>query len=405
MSELDILEIARSWSFWDRSIPTSVPRKVELPDALHESLSLVVQGVRRCGKSTLLHQLMERYGLKPRHCAFLNLEDPRLARFLSFEILEQLVQRFRKRHPKASRLVFFLDEIQQVDGWQKWLRSQLDRPCGHVFVVTGSNNSLLSGDLATVLTGRYLKVNLYPFNLQELRGLKPDATLEQYLTEGGFPEPLKLTFADGDRLRRQYFNDIVERDVRERAGARSSLAVRQVAQMAFESTGSEMSMRRVAAATGIAVETAARYLEVCEDVGLLFACPFFAFSERKRASMNRKYYPVDNGLRRVVVTKTGADRGKALECATYLALRRRFDSVSYWRDRGEVDFVVQDQGKITPIQVTWSEPEPRHRNALESFYEAHPQAREAVHVTAETFEHALDRLAGITRPPAEPGPR
>nr|MDJ0761460.1 DUF4143 domain-containing protein [Myxococcota bacterium] len=102
-----------------------------------------------------------------------------------------------------------------------------------------------------------------------------------------------------------------------------------------------------------------------------------------------KYYPVDTGLRRLIVTRTGSDWGKMIECAAFLALRRHFDAVSYWRERGEVDFVVQKGSQITPIQVTWNAPEPRHHAALESFYERFPQAQEAQLISATTFETDL----------------
>ena len=391
MADLDILEIARTWSFWDRPAPESVLRDVDLPGELRSSLCLVVQGVRRCGKSTLLQQLMGRYDLDPARCAFLNLEDPRLSRAQSYETLQLLVERFRQRHGDSQALYYFLDEIQGVEGWQRWLRAQLDRPRGDVFVITGSNATLLSGELSSQVTGRHLTVELFPFDLDEIRRRDAGATLADYLAGGGFPEP--LTMSDGDRLLRQYFHDIVERDVRERLGARSSLAIRQVVQMAYESAGSEMSLRRVAGATGIAVDTAGSYLEACEDAYLLFSCRYFAFSERKRASRNRKYYPVDTGLRRVVATRLGNDRGKALECAVHLALRRRFGrQVFYWREKGEVDFVVHADGRILPVQATWDEPGERHHRALEAFYERFPQAEEAIFVTAERFEEALAGL-------------
>lgn len=392
--DADALEVAATWSFWDRPVPPSVARDVDLPNALRDSLCLAVQGVRRCGKSTLLQQLIERYRLDPARCAFLNLEDPRLSRAQSYDTLEELVARFRERHGSGDTLYFFLDEIQGVDGWQRWLRTQLDRPRGNVFVITGSNATLLSGELSTVLTGRHLTVELFPFDLGERRRSDPNVTLDDYLESGGFPEPLAMT--DGDRLRRQYFHDIVERDVRERLGARSSAGIRQVVQMVYESAGSELSLRRVAGATGITVDTAGSYLEACEAAYLLFACPYFTFSERKRASRNRKYYPIDNGLRRVVVTRGGADRGKSLECATYLALRRRFGEVFYWRDEAEVDFVVRVDGRIVPVQVTWGEPLDRHHRSLERFYERHPQADEAVFVTAERFEEAVAAIGGAS---------
>lgn len=387
MVTLDMLEIAETWSFWDRAVPDSVPRDVDLPEALRDSLCLAIQGVRRCGKSTLLQQLIARYGLPVERCVFLNFEDPRLAREQSFEVLERLVTQFRERHGDDGSLYFFLDEIQGVEGWQRWLRAQLDRPRGNVFVITGSNSELLSGELSSVLTGRHFTVELFPFSLEERRRSDPSVTLDEFLAGGGFPEP--LTMVDGDRLRRQYFDDIIERDVRERIGARSSAAIRQVVQMAYESAGSEMSLRRLAGAAGIAVDTAGGYLEACEAAYLLFSCPYFAYSERKRASRNRKVYPIDTGLRKVVVTRGGADRGKSLECATFVALRRRFRDVFYWRDGGEVDFVLAANGRVVPIQVTWAEPLDRHHRGLESFYERHPQAEEAVFVTAPRFEQAL----------------
>lgn len=387
MDEQGILDIAATWSFWERPVPPSVQRDVDLPAALSDKLCLVIQGVRRCGKSTLLAQLIERYALDPAYCAFLDLEDPRLAGAQSHETLDLLVRAFRQRHGKRRRLYFFFDEVQGVAGWHRFLRAQLDQAQRNVFVITGSNATLLSGELSSLLTGRHLTVELFPFDLAELRRRKAKTTLAAYLTDGGFPEP--LTMPDGDRLRRQYFYDIVERDVRERVGARSSAPLRQVVQMVYESAGSESSLRRIAAAAGIAIETAGAYLEACEAAYLLFACPYFAYSQKQRASRNTKYYPIDNGLRRVVVTRTGDDRGKALECATYLALRRRHGAVCYWRDRGEVDFVVSRQQTIVPIQVSWHEPTERHHRALEQFYERYPQAQEAVFVTAERFEEDL----------------
>lgn len=382
-----LVQVMRTWSYWDQPVAKAVSRRVRLPGELRDSLALVVQGVRRCGKSTLLRQLMGHYGLEPSQCAFINFEDPRLTQVLEWPTLDQLVEAFRARRPDAARLAFFLDEIQNVQGWERWLRSQLDRPQGNLFVVTGSNASLLSGELGSVLTGRHRTVELFPFDLREYLDVRPAATVLDYLRDGGFPEPLALT--DGDALRRQYFLDIVERDVRERIGARSSQPIRQVAQMAFESAGSELSLRRVAAAAGLAIETAGSYLAACESAYLLHSVPFFAFSERKRAAYNKKYYPVDSGLRRAVTTPGSPDLGKALECAVFLALRRRYTDICYWRGDGEVDFVVQDGRRVFPLQVSLDGIQPRHERALRSFYESFPHADEAVMVTADSFAELL----------------
>lgn len=389
MSPEGLLSIAATWSFWEAPPAPSVPRRIGLPHALRPDVALVVQGVRRCGKSTLLGQLIERYGLDRARCLFINFEDPRLAGSLGPEVLQELVAAF-EAHCGTNDCVYFLDEIQRVEGWQRWLRVQLDRPTQRRFVVTGSNAHLLAGELGSSLTGRHLRIELFPFSLEEARVAVPALSVDDYLDAGGFPAALGS--ADGDALRRSYFNDIVERDVRERVAARSTAPLRQLTQMLFESAGSELSIRRMAAALGTAPDTAALYVAAIEDAYLAFGCPYFTWSERKRSVRNRKYYPVDPGLRRVAVTQGARDRGKQLECATYVLLRQRFDDVFYWRDRGEVDFVVLRDGVPIPIQVTWDQPAERHHKALDAFYEANPRSGEAVFVTAEDFSRGIPEL-------------
>jgi len=328
-----------------------------------------------------MSQLMARYGLPKEHSLFLNLEDPRLANLLHWETLDQIVEAFDAQIGRPG--VYFFDEIQIVDGWEKWLRTQLDNPRGRRFVISGSNAQMLSGELGTTLTGRYIAAELFPFDFDEFVRARPEATLFEYLKAGGFPEPMKTP--DGDLLLRQYFLDIIERDVRERVGARSSLPLRQLVQMVYESAGSELSHRRLAGALGVSADTVATYLEATEAAYLVFSCPYFDWSARKRLVRNTKFYPIDTGLRRVSVTKTGADKGKMLECATFLRLRREHKNVFYWRGKGEVDFVVEENRTLTPIQVTWDEPSERHMRALDDFYSTFQNTNEAVFVTKDNF--------------------
>ncbi len=335
--------------------------------------------------------MMARYGLDRRHCLFINFEDPRLAADLDHTVLQAMVDAFEARSPGIAA-TYFLDEIQRVSGWQRWLRKELDRPRARRFVVTGSNAHLLSGELASTLTGRHLRVELSPFDFDEFQKLRPGTPVEQYLASGGFPAPALA--ADPDAILRAYFEDIVERDVRERVGARSSRPLRQLVQMLYESAGSELSVRRVAAALDIATDTTSLYLDAVASAYLAFPCPFFAWSTRKQALRQKKWYPVDNGLRRVAVVRAGVDRGKQLECATFQLLRRRYSQVCYWRGSGEVDFVVEHAGLPTPIQVSLDEPTERHRLALDEFYAEHPKAEEAVFVDAEAYARGLPRLPG-----------
>jgi predicted AAA+ superfamily ATPase len=386
-----LLEVAADWSHWAKAPPTTVARTVDLPRELRPDLALAIQGVRRCGKSTLLSQLMQRYKLDRRRCMFVNFEDPRLLERLDHKTLQALVDVFEKE--RGPGCTWFFDEIQCVDGWQRWLRTQLDRPRDRRFVITGSNSALLSGELGSSLTGRHHLVELFPFDFDEFRKARPGGSLNDYLHSGGFPAA--VASPDGDRLLMGYFNDIVERDMRERVGARSTMPLRQLVQMLYESAGSELSARRVATAIGVTDDTTALYLEAAEAAYLAFASPYFAWSARQRSTRNRKWYPIDPGLRRSAVTRTGGDRGKQLECAVFLALRRRYREVFHWRNGGEVDFVVLHDNKPLPIQVTWDKPLERHGKAIDAFHKAHRDAHEAVFVTAASFAAGMPELPDV----------
>lgn len=373
MLDDDLWEILEYWSYWKVAPPPSVTRGLTLPPPDAE-LVLAIQGVRRCGKSTLLAQLMERWDIPRDRCLFVNFEDPRLSPYLSPELLSRICELFESRRP-AGPLWFFFDEVQNVPQWETWLHTRLERSRSDFFTITGSNASLLSGELSSRLTGRHRLCELYPFDFQEAERAVPGLTAEAFLSLGGFP---KILLSKGDlSLRQQYFLDIVERDITNRVGARSSVPVRAVIQRVFESCASEMSLRRVAAACSLSVETVSNYLSAAESAYLLFSCGFFGHSSRQQLVRNKKYYPVDTGLRKAVVAGAAPDLGKALECAVFLALRKRFGRVFYWRRVREVDFVVVQEGRPVPIQVSWGSPQERHELALDEFYQAFPASHEA----------------------------
>jgi len=129
--------------------------------------------------------------------------------------------------------------------------------------------------------------------------------------------------------------------------------------------------------------------ELRSDIAIVIQA---AWSERKRLARNRKFYPIDPGLRRVAVTRTGEDRGKQLECAAFLLLRRRFRDVHYWRGKGEVDFVVDSGQGPVPVQVTWNDVSDRALRGVDEFHAAHPTAGEPVFITAASFAAGVPEL-------------
>ncbi len=390
LSDQHLLDILNEWSFWENTPPQNgVTRQLALPKRLHSDLALVIQGVRRSGKSTLLSQLPERYHIPLEHCFFCNFEDPRLMDDLNYSLLNRIVTIARKKNANANPCYFFFDEIQNVKGWEKWLHAEFERPKHNYYVLTGSNSCLLSGEFATALTGRHITLELFPFSFSEYKALFPEKTIENYLFSGGFPR--SLTFEQPYQLLQEYFNDIILRDVLKRVHARTPDSIKQVARMAFDSCGSELSYRKIAAVTGLTVDTVKSYLKACEEAYLLFPCHFFSFSEKKQLSRQKKYYPIDSGMRYAITSTMGRDLGKSFEGMIFLRLKQKYQQVFYWQElhQGEVDFVAVQGKNIIPYQVTWNKSEPRHEIALQHFYEQYPHASEAVFITQQNAHEYL----------------
>lgn len=394
MDEVILSEVLEDWNFWSRTPVRSVKRTLvnELPRTWRKDLVWVIQGVRRCGKSTLLQQIMLERSLDPKRCVFFNFEDPRIAGNLDHGLLETAVAWAEMNLGDDRSLTFFFDEIQNVKGWEKWFHLQTMKQKHH-FVVTGSNATLLGGKLATALTGRHLTFELFPLswpeyqNFCELFRANQLNGLDEYLREGGFPGVL---FDERPaELLRTYFTDIIERDVRRHVAARSAQSLIELARAVFESSSSELSFRTLAKRMDIAMETVKSYIDALESAYLILRCPFFSYSERQRMVRPSKYYPIDTAMRRAVVTKTGGDLGKQLETVVYHKLRTTYGEVAYWKGRGEIDFVVREGSTVVPIQVTWDAPHARHLNAAVEFKSLFSDSEPARIISRSNVEELL----------------
>ena len=195
--------------------------------------ALIISGVRRAGKSTLLHQLSK--GFPNFH--YLNFEDPRLFNF-GLDDFEKLDEIFTKEY--GSYEYYLLDEIQKVEKWELFVRSRLDRK--KKFIITGSNASLLSKELGTSLTGRHVDLELFPFSFKEFLSFKNKkaelSTFKEYLTDGGFPEYVK--FGTSEVLQR-LFGDIIQRDIVARYKLREPKVLEQMAVYLLTNIGREFS--------------------------------------------------------------------------------------------------------------------------------------------------------------------
>jgi predicted AAA+ superfamily ATPase len=311
-----------------------------LPDL--KTHALVISGIRRCGKSTLLLQLLRE---REPDALALNFDDPRLSGFdlRDFQLLDRIIA-------AAGARSLFLDEVQVVSGWELYVRQKLDE--GFRVVVSGSNASLLSRELGTKLTGRHVTKELFPFSYNEFlafKSLAPGAeSLGAYLDNGGFPEYVKTGDSD---IMSALFHDIVARDISVRHKIRDTLSLKRLAVHLISNTGNLVTAGRLRQAVGVKTAgTILEYFSHLEDSYLLSFMPRFSHSTKVRMVNPRKIYVIDPAMVKTASLSLAGDRGRLLENLLYWELRRSGAELYYFNEDGcECDFVVIRGNKVDQV--------------------------------------------------------
>ncbi len=315
---------------------------LKLPDL--SGHALIVSGIRRCGKSTLLFQLLEK---KYPKALYLNFEDPRLYDFRKqdFTRLDEVIK-------ASGNKVLFFDEIQIIPEWERYVRQKLDE--GYKMVITGSNASLLSRELGTKLTGRHITRELFPFSYSEFCSFKKVQPsigyLLLYMETGGFPEYVKSPEAE---ILNQLFDDILVRDIAVRYGIRDVKTLQRLALYLVSNTGKLISGNRLKTLFEIgATSTVLEWLSHLEYAWLFHFVSRFNYSLRKQLINPRKVYAADTGLITINSASFTNDSGWKFENLIFLHLRRVYPEIHYFAEKKECDFVVGSKGKIqAAVQV------------------------------------------------------
>lgn len=354
-SQLEQLVLSQKESFLSRD--PGIPREVDASRYRKTGQIVVISGIRRSGKSTLLRQFSMLY----KNFHYINFDDDRLLEF-SLGDFSTLMLVYEKISPGTK--VIFIDEIQNIAGWERFIRRIHDD--GYKVFLTGSNAKLLSAELGTHLTGRYIKITLYPFSFREVlrfRSVSVDritekkkarilAEFDRYLTFGGFPEYLK--YADPEYLKRTY-DDILFRDIIGRFGIREVKAFRQLAHYLFTNMANMASYNALKKALGFKSVVSVRdYVGFLEEAFLVFEIFKYDYSLKKQYVNDKKIYVIDNGMRNAVAFQFSDDRGRLLENCVFIELLRRNAPVYFFKNTGECDFVTEDHGKVTAaLQVCY----------------------------------------------------
>lgn len=313
-----------------------------LPDV--DNYALIVSGVRRCGKSTLLHQLLKK---KHTEALYINFDDPRLYDFeiSDFSKLDGIIT-------DTDHKVLMFDEIQIIKGWERYIRQKLDE--GFKVFVTGSNASLLSKELGTSLTGRHITTELFPFSYDEFCRFKDleknPISVRKYMQLGGFPEYLKSPI---EQILAGLLDDILIRDIAIRYGIKDIRGLKRLTIYLLSNIGNLTSANKLREPSGIASPTTIlEYISHLEQSYLVSLVPMFDYSLKKQTVNPKKIYAIDLGLVAANISATKGNEGHKLENMVYNALRSRYKEIYYHKGNTECDFIVIDKGTVTQaIQV------------------------------------------------------
>ena len=325
----------------------------------------VITGVRRCGKSTLMEQWKARLqssGVDPRQIIHINLELLENESLLEYHALHDAVL---SRCENELMHYVLLDEVQNVPDFQKAIDSLQVRRNIDLYI-TGSNACLLSGTLATLLSGRYVEIRMLPFSFAEYAAAHEGEASQtrlwsNFLHDGSFPaitmlgddETLTFDYLDG------ILNTILVKDVSQRTGS-SATALRQLCAFLYDNAGnlsspSSIAKAMTAAGNSVSAPTVARYLEGLEAAFLIYPADRYDLRGKRIMKQEKKYYAVDMGLRRILCSNSMRDTGRMLENIVFLELLRREKNVYVGQGpTGEVDFVTNGPTGVKYWQVSES---------------------------------------------------
>lgn len=346
-----------------RDVLDVLKKYIELPHIIS------IVGVRRGGKSTLLKQLIN-YLLKvkkvvPKNILFLNLESPYFSRYKDDVMyLEKIYEDYLKIASPQGRVYFFLDEVHYFREWQVFLKAHYEQK-NVKFVITGSNSRLLSSELITLLSGRTIPVEVYPFSFMEfLSSRNIDVSngvslikqrhmikrvLDEYLRYGGFPEIAFVTEKETAReILAMYARNILYQDIAARFKVKKAGDLDNLFFYLISHVSSLYSYNNLSKLFDLTDKTIKEYLNYFSDAFLLFTVDAFSFSVKKQTKSPKKIYVVDTGMTGSLSFKFSENIGHILENMVFLELRRQGKEIFYYRTENglEVDFICRNEKKI-----------------------------------------------------------
>jgi len=394
--------------FHDSSLPDIFDRDLEIP--LSSKKIITIYGPRRCGKSfyflSLIRKLLQK-GISKKRILYISFEDDRILP-LDFQELTLLLEAYFELYPenKEEEIFLFFDEIQNIKDWEIFVRRIYEKEKVKIFI-TGSSSKLLSYEIATSLRGRTISYPLYPLNFREFLSFKGEIIqkdfeytkkrfkikkyLEEYLEWGNFPEiVLENDLILKRKILSEYFNLLVYRDLKDRYSIENTYLIKDLLKSLFTNISSYFSVNSYFKATAqripLSRQTLSSYLSCVQETRYFSLLPIFSYSLKVQRVNPKKIICLDNGLRSIVAFKFSQDRGKLAENLVGLTLQMRGEQkeIFYWKNRGEVDFIVKENNHLSAINVCFSNTIPdRETKSLLEFNEEFQNVKNLILLTED----------------------
>ncbi len=334
---------------------------------IDKNLIKVLTGVRRCGKTVLLSQIQDyliKNGISKSNIISISLESKKNKKYKDGDILYDYL--LSTCEAIEGKVYIFLDEIQVVSKWEEVVSSLLiDVDCD--IYITGSNSKLLSGELATLIAGRYIQIHVYPFTLSEAKAIQQqngkytsdEALFADYLRFGGLPMRFSLEDISLEPYLSDTYDAIVVKDVIQRNNIKDTGLLNMILTFLMDNIANPFSARSIVAALraeGIntTVETVISYIDYIKKAMVIYSAQRYDIKGKKLLTTNEKYYTVDLGLRNCVKASGEIDYNKLYENIVYLELLYRGYDVKVGKtDDYEIDFIAYKGSDILYVQVCY----------------------------------------------------
>jgi len=359
-SASQILEDLRKWNTWDKPLEAGFARQTylnQLVDLIDMPEVVALVGIRRCGKSFTAYQLLNHVSqnrVSPQNTLLINFEDPALGLDLNAQDLIAVFEAYLQVKQPQGKVYIFLDEVQHVKDWQKFVFTLYDTARNDVkIVVTGSNTSLLDSDISTLLSGRYIHKRIFPLSFKEFlqfKNIDPSTqqrpylfgSLQEYMEYGGFPRVVLEGTLEGKKLLlAEYFNSIVERDIIYHNNLRSKVEVKNLAQMLMSNPSQIFSFSKMGNSLGITPKDMSKYVGYFEDAYLAGLSKKYDTSVKKQLLNPKKIYLADTGLCTSVGFRFSQNYGHFLENLVYNHLLAKGLDIYYYTNGGEIDMLCR----------------------------------------------------------------